>query len=297
MSSIPSAGRTSAVLLDTDYDPHIFHPYSDYIPPAKDGRVPSPPFITRPFRPRSSSNSMGENLSGHTPQQSGSHEPLLASYNHASRPSTGGTLPPQHLSDASIDPPAMSDRPLSLSSVQYSSEGDHRLDPILRQRFQDDADSSRDLRDEEDYSRPVLGVCAILLWCYLSHLLIFSIGSKYTWCLKQGIFYTMTLLSPGYFHLYHYDNFAFYWTLEKSHHCGPVSMDSWNTGSSRILYVFRQKSYTVLVEPHHRHDLPLYFHLMNKKSMNLFHHSFIYSLAWPRVKTSVRRWKHMYSRS
>jgi hypothetical protein len=162
MNSIPSAGRTSAAPLETDY---IFHPYSDYIPPAKEGRVTSPPFITRPYRPRSSSTSMGENISGHTPQQSGSHEPLLASYNHTSRPSTDGTLPPQPLSDAAEDPP---DRPSSSrSTVFYSSEstGDHRLDPNIRQRFQD-ADSSRDLRDEEDYSRPVLGVCATLLWCY-----------------------------------------------------------------------------------------------------------------------------------
>ena len=160
MNSIPSAGRNSSSPLDTDHDPHVFHPYSDYIPPTKDGRVSSPPFITRPYRPRSSS--MGGNTSGHTPQQSGSHEPLLASYNHNSRPSTGGTLPLQQLSEAAKDPdpPATSDRPSSRSTIYYSSEstGDHRLDPNLRQRFQDDADSARDLRDEEDYSRPVLGV-------------------------------------------------------------------------------------------------------------------------------------------
>lgn len=95
----------------------------------------------------------------------------MASFNHVSRPSTGGTLPPQLLPDAAVDPSAMPDRPSSSpSTVFYSSEsnGDHRLDPILHKRFQGDADSSRDLRDEEDYSRPVLGVCAVLLWCYLS---------------------------------------------------------------------------------------------------------------------------------
>ena len=42
----------------------------------------------------------------------------------------------------------------------YSSDNtqDDRLDPGLRQRQQDDGHSTMDLRDEEDYSRPVLGV-------------------------------------------------------------------------------------------------------------------------------------------
>jgi hypothetical protein len=42
----------------------------------------------------------------------------------------------------------------------YSSDNtqDDRLDPGLRQRLQDDGHSAMDLRDEEDYSRPVLGV-------------------------------------------------------------------------------------------------------------------------------------------
>ena len=177
MSSLPSAGRTSAAFPDIDNDPHIFHPYSDYVPPV----ASTPPFITRPYRTRSSSNTMGENITGHTPQNSGgSHEPLLASYNRASPPPspTGVTLPLQQLSDAPKNPPALSDKPQQLNtalegpaSSAYPSEGtgDHRLDPNLRQRFQDGADSFRDLRDEEDYSRPVLGVCAMLLWCYLSH--------------------------------------------------------------------------------------------------------------------------------
>ena len=169
MSSIPSAGRITTGL---DYDPH--HPYSDSVFPANDGRVPSPPFVYRPYRPRSTSDSMGENISGHNPQLSGSHEPLLATYNRASRPSTGGSLPPQRLPEVVIDPPAVPDRSSSPCSVYYSSEstGDHRLDPILRQKFQDDADSSRDVRDEEDYSRPVLGVCALLLWCLLVSLFL-----------------------------------------------------------------------------------------------------------------------------
>lgn len=48
------------------------------------------------------------------------------------------------------------------ASSVYSSEstGDDRLDPGLRHRRHEETDraSTRDLKDEEDYSRPVLGV-------------------------------------------------------------------------------------------------------------------------------------------
>ena len=150
MSSIPSAGRTSLALFHDDND---IRPSSDYIVPAgsRDGYISSPPFI---YRTRSS-NAMRQNFTGHTPQHSGgSHEPLLSSYNNHS--------PPQGPSDA---PKALSDKPPQLEAIEtpsvYTLESiaDHRLDPKLRQRLQDDADSFRDLRDEEDYSRPVLGVC------------------------------------------------------------------------------------------------------------------------------------------
>jgi len=175
MSSIPSAGRTSVAFLDTpplhdDNDPHNIRPSSDYIVPAgsRDGYISSPPFIARPYRTRSSSNTMGENITGHTPQHSaGSRELLLSSYNnHNSLPPspTGATLPLQRLSDTPKNPPVLSDKSpqleASTASSAYSLDiaTDHRLDPNLRQRLQDDADSFRDLRDEEDYSRPVLGV-------------------------------------------------------------------------------------------------------------------------------------------
>jgi len=162
LSSLRSGGPTAATFPDVDNDPHIFHPYSDLIHPA----VSSPPFITRPYRTRSSSNNMGEDITGHTPQHSGSHEPLLASYNRSSPSPTGDPIPPKRLSNAAnnalFDQPQQSNLALKASSASssYSSEGtgDRRLDPNLRQRFQDDADSFGDLRDDKDYSRPVLGV-------------------------------------------------------------------------------------------------------------------------------------------
>ena len=209
MNSIPSAGHISAAL---DYDPH--HPYSDYVFPANDARVPSPPFVYRPYRPRSTSDSMRENIFGHTPQLSGSHEPLLPTYNRASRFSIGGTFPPRRLSDSAMDLPAIPDRPSSPSTAYHSSEstGDHRLDPLLRQKFQDDADSSRDLLDEKDYSRPVLGVCAILLW-YL-HVSFFLYRLEiYPMSQARHLLYDNTTLSPSlsWLLLYHYDNLlAFY---------------------------------------------------------------------------------------
>jgi hypothetical protein len=46
------------------------------------------------------------------------------------------------------------------SSVYSTSTGDDRLDPALRQRLKDETQSAfqRDLHDDEDYSRRVLGV-------------------------------------------------------------------------------------------------------------------------------------------
>ena len=179
--AMSSVGRASAAFPDPlpfhdDNDPHNFNPYSDYILPAgsRDAYVPSPPtssVLADPYRTRSYSNTMGENTTAHAPQHSGgSHEPLLSSYNRVSLPPSpiAVTPPPQRLLDAPNIPLAVSDKPqqtnTSVTSSVYSTEsiGDHRLDPNLRQRLQDDANLLRDLRDEDDYSRPVLGVSAIL---------------------------------------------------------------------------------------------------------------------------------------
>ncbi|KAF8168129.1 hypothetical protein B0H34DRAFT_47630 [Crassisporium funariophilum] len=197
MSSIPSAGRASAAYGDNDaheYNPYTDY----IVPAgSREGYVSTPPpsaFIAGPYRDRSSTGGMGDNAPGHAPQRSSSsYEPLLTSYYRSSSatppspthpPSNPNGPPnppprnPRRISDAArTNPPAYTSstghhssslghqiplEPLgaaSAASSVYSSEStDHRLDPGLRQRLQDEADSIRDLRDEEDYSRPVLGI-------------------------------------------------------------------------------------------------------------------------------------------
>ncbi|PPR05715.1 hypothetical protein CVT26_008956 [Gymnopilus dilepis] len=207
MSSIPSAGRTSAYLDRTPDDE--YNPYTDYIVPAgsRDGYVsgtPAPPsgYVTGPLRDRRSSTGMGMAEVGagalgqthHHHNSSGSYEPLLASYYASANAQGGNTTPPsdnpfaggvsagpsQPDAAATRYPPASNgsgkaegssqptrpDEPLvqidSASSV-YSDDDkedqrDDRLDPGMSRRLDYDAASTRDPKDEEDYSRPVLGV-------------------------------------------------------------------------------------------------------------------------------------------
>lgn len=184
------SGRTSAYFDNPPQDEHGaiaggFNPYADYIvPPGGVGYVPartsSPPPV-----PSGSGNAgyrdsayNGDEIPTHishsASHSAGSYEPLLAAYykNAANRSSPppegtggdGGLLPkdPQHLTPTT---PLASPLPIGEnirdSASVYSSEstGDDRLDPGLRQRLRDETESeTRDLRDEEDYSRPVLGV-------------------------------------------------------------------------------------------------------------------------------------------
>ena len=191
MSSIPSAGRASAAYQD-NHDPNDYNPYTDHVVPpgARDGYISTPPpptaHLNGHLRTRSSSGGLAEMGVAHFPYHSasGSHEPLLASHYRGSLGSTPS--PPLQVSSSitphSITPPSESARqppaytsslghhhtssgdPLidlsSGTSSVYSSDNtqDDRLDPGLRQRLQDDGHSAMDLRDEEDYSRPVLGV-------------------------------------------------------------------------------------------------------------------------------------------
>jgi len=172
MSSIPSAGRASAAYQD-------YNPYTDHLVPARGYTSTSPPptaHLNGPSRTRSSSGGLAEMGVAHLHHHSasGSYEPLLAS--HYRRSSGSAPSPPLQISN-SITPPSESARypptyssshghpgePLidvSATSSVYSSDNsqDDRLDPGLRQRLQDDGNSALDLRDEEDYSRPVLGV-------------------------------------------------------------------------------------------------------------------------------------------
>ena len=181
-SSAPSAGRASAyidAIHPDEGDP--FNPYTDYrtIPGPS-----SPPvaFYNGPYRDRTDSGSAGDHVIAHSATHSaGSYEPLLASFRQSARPSSPvlpsdpSTSRPRHsqklsdysqplivlTSDAESSLPA--DKHVTInSSSRYSSESiaDDRLDPGLRIRLNVEADraSVRDLRDDEDYSRPVLGV-------------------------------------------------------------------------------------------------------------------------------------------
>jgi hypothetical protein len=174
MGSNPSAGRLSAAYLD---NPPLnggpedgYNSYTDYVVPpgARDGYVSanraSPPpmaFHMGAYHDRLSSGSGGDILRHSASHSGGSYEPLLVNYRQPTPPNVRSPTPPprnpKRLSDAAMkQPPVPGFRPVSASSSVYSSEstGDDRLDPGLRQRI-GDGDS---VRDDEDYSRPVLGV-------------------------------------------------------------------------------------------------------------------------------------------
>jgi len=189
-SSTPSAGRASAYIDPTHPDDQDhFNPYTDYgVPPGtREGHPPrrtsSPPpvaFYNGPYRDRTDSGSAGDHVVSHSASHSaGSYEPLLASFHHSAHPSSPvqpndpSTAQPRHSQKSSdvFDPlivlsPGPESHPAdnhpANTSSRYSSESvaDDRLDPGLRRRLNVEADraSARDLRDEEDYSRPVLGV-------------------------------------------------------------------------------------------------------------------------------------------
>ncbi|KAG6911986.1 hypothetical protein DXG01_000234 [Tephrocybe rancida] len=193
LSSTPSAARTSAY-MDSPHpdDPDTFNPYRDYVletPPASGGIPPPSAFQNGPYRDRTSSG--GEHNHAHS--ASGSYEPLLAAYyrqaDAASSPALapGPTPPPRNplrLSDAGRRSPPLGVLAKTLPDVVpgepkakgedsslHSKEivADDRLDPDLRQRMNVETDraSQRDFRDEEDYSRPVLGVSRIFVRRFL----------------------------------------------------------------------------------------------------------------------------------
>ena len=182
---------------DPNHPVESFNPYTDYgypqstpSGPSKDGYAPartsSPPAaIINNDRSRrlSTSGSMGS-LSGqegyimgtHSTTPSGaSYEPLMASYFRQSNGSNqlpGSPLPstPSATPIAKVQPPSdhssqplLDDRGLTEPTEPTEAHSvfvsDDRLDPGLRQRQREaDSASMKDLRDEEDYSRPVLGV-------------------------------------------------------------------------------------------------------------------------------------------
>lgn len=99
---------------------------------------------------------------GHTPTYSvGSYEPLLAAYTQGSSaersPPTPPPRNPQRLLDSSAE---HRDSVVSRPANGHPSNGgaDDRLDPEIQRRTRSDSLHSDDLRDDEDYSRPMLTV-------------------------------------------------------------------------------------------------------------------------------------------
>ncbi|KAH7883556.1 hypothetical protein F5I97DRAFT_1813709 [Phlebopus sp. FC_14] len=177
--SLPTSGRpVSGAFDDYPRDDHGFNPYADY--PAEhqvsgnvQGYVPArtaspPPGAERPGLPGigvdelSPSREGRRSSYGHTPTYSaGSFEPLLANHNQnalergAHAPPTPPPRNPRRLVDASGDP---LDSTALCDSNGYSTDvsTDNRLDPGMQRRTRSDSLGSVDLRDEEDYTRPVL---------------------------------------------------------------------------------------------------------------------------------------------
>ncbi|KAJ3569765.1 hypothetical protein NP233_g4843 [Leucocoprinus birnbaumii] len=172
-----------------------FNPYADFGYPgqgvpnqSRDGYIPartgSPPPVayfnkSRSRRPSASgstgsaSGGEGYMLGSHSTTPSGaSWEPLMASYYRqsvgdgqlsgsptaATPPATAASKP--HVPSDDSSQPLVDDRePTETHSAITSYTTDDRMDPGLRQRQKEaDSASMKDLKDEEDYSRPVLGV-------------------------------------------------------------------------------------------------------------------------------------------
>ncbi|KAI6136613.1 hypothetical protein F5141DRAFT_996326 [Pisolithus sp. B1] len=158
-----------------------FNPYADY-PTSRQGLrrtggyVPTrtaspPPGAERPALSATGTDEFGSNRDrkssfGHTPTYSaGSFEPLLSGYGQTSdsAPNAPPTPPPrnpQRLVDASNPR-----NPRSRVLDDDSSDGsmDDRLDPEIRRRTRSNSLGTANLRDDEDYSRPVLTVRGVLL--------------------------------------------------------------------------------------------------------------------------------------
>jgi hypothetical protein len=112
-------------------------------------------------RDRKPSTSTGGFVAGHSANQSvGSYEPLLASHRRqsgASPPSPTIPLAPLAFATEQNTAPNADNPPENAGAYNNS---DDRLDPAIHQRLENGGDnvSARELRDEEDYSRPVLSV-------------------------------------------------------------------------------------------------------------------------------------------
>ncbi|KAI6047662.1 hypothetical protein EDC04DRAFT_2619411 [Pisolithus marmoratus] len=153
-----------------------FNPYADYPtsrqgPRHTGGYVPTrtaspPPGAERPGLSVVGTDEFGSNRDrkssfGHTPTYSaGSFEPLLSGYGQTSEPAPNGppTPPPRNpkrLADASN---VHNQRSHTLGDDSSNGGTDDRLDPDIRKRTRSNSLGTANLRDDEDYSRPVLTV-------------------------------------------------------------------------------------------------------------------------------------------
>lgn len=177
-SGLPIAGQPVSEGAFDD-DNAAFNPYAGYVVeglPSNGGymqaRGASPPLEAEQQGPPSSAglNDIGDSSRdrkssyGHTPTYSvASYEPLLAAYTQGSSAERGASSPP-------TPPPRNPARRAHLDSVasrpaNNSLDGgaDDRLDPEIRRRTRSNSLGSDDLKDEEDYSRPVLTVRTLFL--------------------------------------------------------------------------------------------------------------------------------------
>ncbi|KIJ68482.1 hypothetical protein HYDPIDRAFT_173193 [Hydnomerulius pinastri MD-312] len=176
--SLPSGRPFSGAFEDfarNGFDPYADHPTEHAAGGNAEGYVPArtaspPPGAARQGRSGVGTDEFGssgdrKSSYGHTPTYSaGSFEPLLANYaqNSSERdappaPPTPPPRNPKRLIDASQE---QIDSAVPHDSNGYSSDGsaDDRLDPGMKRRTRSDSLGSVDLRDHEDYSRPVLTV-------------------------------------------------------------------------------------------------------------------------------------------
>ncbi|PFH54450.1 hypothetical protein AMATHDRAFT_31 [Amanita thiersii Skay4041] len=173
LATMPSQLSRNSVYFDAlDADVgEPFNPYADFgVQPGREGYTSathsSDPALQDlhggPYRDRNGSGSTGYKYSHSASHSAGSYEPLLASYY---RQSTGSpptpTIPlasaPRNIAQ---EGPPNKPRESERSSVYDTEDTDDRLDPNIRQRLGENGDtaSAREMRDEEDYSRPVLAV-------------------------------------------------------------------------------------------------------------------------------------------
>lgn len=109
----------------------------------------------------SNSNTSGENGAGtHSRSYSfSSYEPLLAAAGISSRTPPESPGPAQMVAGPPPTPPPRNPlRPSSAKKEEADGRADDRLDPALASRLTRADTTASGLRDDEDYSRPVLGV-------------------------------------------------------------------------------------------------------------------------------------------